>query len=73
MLRRICIVALIAVSLTSIARDTQASTTKCRSRCGAVVEYLFGGYCKGPFGHGNVSYAGHPPMHAWTECGCQLF
>jgi len=72
MLRRICIVALIAVSLSSMARDSHAAP-QCRSRCGAVVEYLFGGYCKGPFGHGPVSYAGHPPIHACTECGCQMF
>jgi hypothetical protein len=69
MVRRIWIVALIVLSLASFAHDAQAAY---RWRRGAIVDYLFGGYCRGPFGYGDFPYAGHCPMHDYAECGCPI-
>ncbi len=61
MSRRLMKATLIAVALACAAQDANAA---CNGSCNSnqprrsVADYLFGGYGPGPFGHGDVTYAG---------------
>jgi hypothetical protein len=70
MFRRLLMAALIVASLACMAKESHAAT-HCRK--GAVVDYLFGGYGRGPFGHGYVAYAGYVPYAQCTECGHRIW
>jgi hypothetical protein len=54
MLRLTLRLVLVAFAVACLAQDVQAKE-RC---CGKVVDYLFGGYCGGPFGYGNCRYEG---------------
>ena len=66
MLRRLLMAMLVVASLVSMVQGTFAAG---QPRRGKVVNYLFGGYGPGPFGKGQVSYAGHPPIYNYTNRG----
>lgn len=57
MLRRSLQAVLVVVALASAVEEADAG----HHHRGGVVDYLFGGYGPGPFGHGDFSYAG------WTS------
>lgn len=54
MWRRFLTVALVTLAIASLTQHAQAKVRCCRK----VADYLFGGYCGGPFGYGNFQYAG---------------
>ncbi len=64
MLRRSLMTTLVVVSLACVVQDAHAA-----GHCHRVVKYFFGGYGPGPFGKGQVVYAGQPPIVNHTTCG----
>ena len=69
MLRRTLLAVLVVASLACLVQNAHAAG---HSRRGRVMNYLFGGYGPGPFGNGNFSYAGHPPIYNYTIRGRRL-
>jgi hypothetical protein len=69
MVRRLLLAALVVASLACVVQDAQAAGACKGCRGKGVLNYLFGGYGPGPFGNGQVSYAGHPPICNTTNCG----
>jgi hypothetical protein len=69
MFRRLLLATLVVASLVSMVQGTQAAGQPRRSR---IITYLFGGYGPGPFGKGQVTYAGHPPIYNYTKRGHQV-
>ncbi len=55
MLRNILMATLVVVAFACLIQDTNASAQSCRR---SVCDYLFGGYCSGPFGYGDFVYNG---------------
>jgi len=74
MLRHSWKAALVVVALACMVNDAHSSS-RCRpsSTCRrSVADYLFGGWGPGPFGNGEVSYAGYVPYEKRAECGCKI-
>jgi hypothetical protein len=69
MLRRSLMAVLVVVALAGMAQQSKAA---CRGHRGGVVNCLFGGYGRGPFGNGYCAYAGYYPPAEYTCCGCRI-
>jgi hypothetical protein len=70
MLRHLLMAAVVLVGMACMVQDAHATTHCCKGR---VADYLFGGYGRGPFGHGYFPYAGYMPRANCTECGHRIW